>query len=109
MKKKNQTKKYRRWTDDEEKRLIRHARAFPQNLAKCFMMVAEETGRTPGAVANHWYTKTSKDPSILCFFTASSKHYSQNRKNGKGVEITESMWGKFVRLIRNIFHNNDIH
>ena len=108
-KKRKSNGKNRRWTDAEERALLKQVRVFPHNLTKCFLIVSEEIGRTPGAVANHWYSKTSKDPNILCFFTASSKHYSQNRKNGAGVEITESMWGKFVRLIRNIFHNNDIN
>jgi hypothetical protein len=40
-------------------------------------MVAEQTGRTEGAVANRWYTKVSKTPGNVCFFTASPKHVSK--------------------------------
>lgn len=98
----NRTTKARKWTQSEEDRLLRQVRAFPQNLAKCFLMVSEETGRTPGAVANHWYTVTSKKPENMCFFTASEKHVSKNRKNGMGVSSTRSIWKKLLNAICNL-------
>lgn len=92
----------RKWTEEEDQRLLQQVRTFPQNLSKCFLIVAEVTGRTPGAVANHWYTVVSKKPNSTCFFTASSKHISRNRKNGKGVEITRTIWQRLMAIIRNI-------
>ncbi len=92
----------KRWTSNEEDRLLRQVRAFPQNLHKCFLIVSEETGRTPGAVANHWYTVTSKKPENMCFFTASAKHISKNRKNGMGIQNTLNIWKKLIALIKNI-------
>ena len=89
-----------RWTQSDEDRLLRQVRAFPQNLRRCFMIVAEETGRTPGAVANHWYSVTSKGDA-WCFFTASEKHVSKNRKNGKGQESTTSIWRRLMNILRN--------
>ena len=88
-----------RWTPREERLLLDEVRAFPQNLARCFMLVSESTGRTQSAVANHWYTVTSKKPEALCFFTASPKHVSKNRKNGMGIATNESLWRKFMRII----------
>lgn len=96
------TRELKRWTKEEDDRLSRHVRAFPQNLKKCFIIVAEETGRTPGAVANHWYTKVSKDPQNVCFFTASQVHVSKNRKNGMGTESNMSIWRRLLSIIRNI-------
>lgn len=92
----------RRWTRQEDERLKRQVRAFPQNLARCFMIVAEELDRTPLAVSNHWYTKVSKDPEFIGFFTASPVHIIKNRKNGQGVDIPRGFWGRFLRMIRNI-------
>lgn len=92
----------RKWTEEEDQRLLQQVRTFPQNLSKCFLIVAEVTGRTPGAVVNHWYTVVSKKPNSTCFFTASSKHISRNRKNGKGVEITRTIWQRLMAIIRNI-------
>ena len=92
----------KRWTADEEKRLVRQVRVFPQNLHKCFMIVAEEIDRTESAVANHWYTKVSKKPENMCFFTASPKHVSKNRKNGMGDEIGTSIWRRFLNILRNL-------
>ena len=92
----------RRWTNEEDQRILRQVRAFPQNLHKCFMIVSEEIGRTEGAVANHWYSSLSKKPEALCFFTASPKHVSKNRKNGMGVESNGNIWRRLMAVIRSI-------
>lgn len=96
------SRNYRKWTREEDQRILRQVKAFPQNLSKCFMLVAEEIDRTPSAVANHWYTKVSKDPEALCFFTASPVHISKNRKNGAGVESNGSIWRRLLRIIRGL-------
>lgn len=43
----------KKWTAEEEKRLLQQVSASPQNLTKCFLAVSESIGRTPQAVANH--------------------------------------------------------
>jgi hypothetical protein len=92
----------KKWSRAEDLRLLRGVQARPQNLHHCFMMVAEELGRTEGAVANHWYTVVSKDPANLCLFTASPKHVSKNRKNGVGQETGNSIWRRLLNVIRNL-------
>lgn len=92
----------RRWTDNEDQRLIRQVMAYPQNLNKCFMMVAEETGRTKQAVSAHWYSVLSKKPEVYCFFTASSTYVSRNRKNGAGATIKPSFWQRLLNLIKGV-------
>lgn len=92
----------RKWTAEEEARLLRQIRTFPQNLHKCFLIVSEEIGRTDKAVQAHWYQHLSKKPEALCFFTASPKHVSKNRKNGMGVETNSSIWRRLMAVIRNI-------
>ena len=92
----------KRWSEDENQLLLRQVRAFPQNLTKCFMIVSEQIGRTESAVSGHWYTSLSKRPDAMCFFTASPKHVSRNRKNGMGVESNNTIWRKLLAAIRNI-------
>lgn len=92
----------RRWTNEEDQRLLRQVRAFPQNLHKCFLIVSEEIGRTESAVSGRWYTVLSKKPESLCFFTASPKHVSKNRKNGMGVETNGNIWRRLMAVIRSI-------
>lgn len=92
----------RKWTIEEDELLLRHVRAFPQNLSKCFLMVSESIGRSQTAVSAHWYSSVSKRPDVLCFFTASPKHVSRNRKNGEGVRTSNSIWQKFIRIIRGL-------
>lgn len=96
----NRTSK--KWTEDEEQRLIRQVRAFPQNLNKCFLIVSEEIERTPAAIASHWYSVTSKRPEVICFFTASAKHVAKNRKNGEGVPSNPSIWCRLLTVLRSL-------
>ena len=97
-----QPKEWKRWSNEEDQRLLRQVRSFPQNLHKCFLIVSEETGRTPQGVQAHWYSVLSKKPEAMCFFTASEKHVSKNRKNGMGVESTPSIWRRLMAVIRNL-------
>ena len=98
-----QTGRHKRpWTSEEDERLIRQIKAFPQNLHRCFLMVGEEIGRTETACATRWYTKLSKDPAVLCFFTASPKHVSKNRKNGTGVESNRGIWQRLITVLRSL-------
>lgn len=95
-------RKYRKWTAEEEDRLLQQVKLFPQNLNKCFKIVSEVIGRSPEAVANHWYTVVSKRPNTTCFFTASPKHISKNRKNGLGIKSNRSVWRRLLSVIINI-------
>ena len=95
----------RKWTIQEDETLLRYVKANPQNLHKCFLLVSEHLTddghpRTPTAVQAHWYSVLSKQPTALCFFTASAKHVSKNRKNGAGVETNASIWRKFLKILR---------
>lgn len=89
-----------KWTDSEDTRLFSQVKAYPQNLSKCFIIVGEELGRSPKAVAAHWYTKVSKDPRFIGFVTVSSCHKSPNRKNGTGTPCTPSLFKRVLQLLK---------
>lgn len=102
-------RKARKWTSQENAVLLRYIKADPRNLHKCFTLVSEhltDAGmpRTVAGVASHWYTVLSKreDPEALCFFTASSKHISKNRKNGAGIENTPTIWRRLCMALRSL-------
>lgn len=106
------TTQRKKWTTEEDNRLLRQIEAFPHNLNKCFFIVSQElteqyesegTGapRTPTACAARWYTVLSKRPNITQFATISKHHLSRNRKNGMGIPINYSVWRRFMTLIRN--------
>ena len=95
-----------RWTQSDDDVLLRYIKANPYNLTKSFMLVSEhltDAGRprTFSGVSGHWYTSLSKRPEALCFFTASTKHVSKNRKNGMGTPTNEGIWRKFLRILNN--------
>lgn len=97
----------KKWTAEEDQVLLRYVKSYPHNLHKCFLMVSEQLTdagypRTPTGVGAHWYTVLSKKPEALCFFTASAKHVSKNRKNGMGVESNQSIWRRLLNIIRGL-------
>lgn len=102
-------KSIRRWTKEEDDRLLRQITAFPQNLNKCFFIVAEEIDRSPKAVAGHWYQKLSKRPDVMCFFIASQRHIARNRKNGTGMPSNPSIWRRFLRVIKSVLGQSMIY
>lgn len=100
----NQNKK---WTAEEDAVLLRYVRNYPHNLHKCFLMVSEHltdagTPRSVTGVQAHWYSVLSKKPESFCFFTASAKHVSKNRKNGEGVASNTSIWRRLLNVIRGL-------
>ena len=93
------TRRARRWTAQEDRRLLEQVRVFPQNLSKCFTIVAEVLDRTPTACAARWYTKLSKDPANAAFITVSARHKILNRKNGEGVRSSRSVFQRILRIL----------
>ena len=83
----------KRWTRAEDLRLIRQVNAFPQNLHKCFMIVAEELGRTENGVAGRWYNKLSKDPANVCFFIS-------QKSTAESSKPKRSIWQRFLNLFK---------
>jgi len=97
----------KRWTESDDATLVKYVRVYPHNLHKAFVIVSEELAdkgrpRTPSAVQAHWYSVLSKKPTSLCFFTASAKHVSKNRKNGVGVESNLNIWKRLLRIIKGL-------
>lgn len=90
----------RKWTSDEDDVLLRYVKNDSTSLHACFLAVAEQIGRTPNAVSSHWYAVLSKRPDVKAFFFASSNHICMNRKNGKGVESSSSIWQRLLRVIK---------
>jgi len=89
----------RKWTKDEDTRLLRQVKAFPQNLNQCFIIVGEELGRSKGAVAARWYQHVSRDPMNAAFLSISTKQKMFNRKNGKGVPSTPTLFRRILKLL----------
>lgn len=95
-------KTWKRWTKRDEEVLLRQVRYNPTNLEACFLAVSDVIDRSPKACAQHWYKVLSKDPNSLAFCNISAEHLTKNRKNCEGVPIKESIWNKFLRLIKNL-------
>ena len=95
--------KYRKWTKGENDLLVRQVRAFPGNLSKCFLMVAESTGRSPKAVMAHWYKVVSKDPNTeVCYGFLTQREFAKNRKglpkNG-GMPHSTNIFKRILKVL----------
>lgn len=90
----------KRWTPEEDSRLVNQVRAFPQNLNKCFTIVSELTGRSKTACAARWYGILSKRTENAAFFTVSQHSKLLNRKNGAGERSTESIFKRIMRILK---------
>lgn len=91
-----------RWTREEDTMLLNQIRVFPHNLNKCFHIVAQQTGRTPGAVSAHWYQVLSRKDDICEMFLFYRNGVVKNRKQGMGVSTPSSLWCRLLRLIKPI-------
>ena len=98
-KQKDQEKRVgKRWSKSEDLRLVRQVQAFPQNLHRCFVIVAEELGRTEDGVAKRWYKHISHDPGYTSFFALASPSQKDYKKETK----IQKLWKFLIRLCSKI-------
>lgn len=90
----------RKWTKEEDECLLRYLKHDATNLRACFLIVAEQVNRTPGAVAAHWYGHLSKRPDVKMIICATHNSIAINRKNSRGVESNSSIWNRLLRVIK---------
>lgn len=90
-----------KWTTEEDAVLERYIDSGVANLKATFIRVSEQIGRTPTAVAAHWYGVLSKGK--LHYSTVTPTYVTKNRKNGAGVPINSSIWQRVFRIICNVF------
>jgi len=102
---KNKAKKQiKRWTDGEDKKLLNNLRVYGhKGYAYCFMITAEEVGRTVGAVASHWYCVLSKRDDVWIGSYITETNITKNRKNGVGVAPPSGVWNRILRMIKTLF------
>ena len=94
---------YPRWTEGEEEILIDEIGKNPTNLKACFVATAEIIGRTPGAISNHYYTKTAKSDKVS-FITMGRTSVVKNKKRLKeGEQPTRILKRFWDRVIKSIF------
>ena len=102
---KNKSKKQvKRWTDAEDKVLLDTLRVYGhKGNHYCFMIVAEQTGRSIGGVQAHWYTVLSRKDDVWIGSYITENNITKNRKNGVGVQAPSGMWSRVLRMIKKLF------
>lgn len=88
-----------KWTQAEEERLVANVEKHVLCLSKAFDITAKEIGRSPSAVANHWYMKTSTKGGKTLFGLVSGTYLVVNRKNAKKEEYAKPMSGSIFQKI----------
>ena len=90
----------KRWTAQDEYRLIKNVEKHVLCLTKAFEVTSQEIQRSPKAVQAHWYMKTSKHCGRTLFMTVSGKHVAVNRKNAKGQPIKVSIFKRLLAILK---------
>ena len=88
----------RKYTKEEDKTIKLYILNNPGNISKACRELGEKLDRTPGAIAQRWYYKLSKDRSKF-FMLYGRRNHTKNRKNVNKAESHKiSMWEKFMLL-----------
>lgn len=100
----------RRYTEEEDLKIIKKVNENPLNLTQCFKELAIELGRTPGAIHYRWYRVLSvreESKANTVFFTLGKKRKLLNRKIERGDSKIKSQkengnkWKSFIKMLFN--------
>lgn len=89
-----------RWTQAEEERLVKNVEKHVLCLSKAFEITAKEIQRSPLAVANHWYSKTSVKGGKTLFGLVSGTYLVVNRKNARENKADVMPIGVFRKILK---------
>ena len=98
----------KRWTKEEDKLLVQTISDGSYNLKKCFITVAEQTGRTADAVHTRWYDHVRFTPEGRQAMVTIGKGSTYTGKNltergkVKPVITTKSsrIWTKILTILK---------
>lgn len=100
-----ETKK--RWTKEEDEILVQAISANPHNLSKCFIAVAEQTGRGVTGVQYRWYryvkfTAAGRKAMLTLspVIAYSGKNKLDNSKNNPIEVRRPSIWRRLLALLK---------
>lgn len=103
-------KSIKKWTQAEDKEIIKAIKRKPENLHAAFLAVSRKIGRSKSACAQRWYTYISKsnlsDVSNICFAICSRNKYAVNRKNPKKElpkEVRKTFWKSISDFFGSLF------
>ena len=100
----------RRYTEEENLKIIKKISENPSNLSRCFEELAVELGRTPIAIKYRWYQVLSlreESKANTIFFTLGKKRKLLNRKverkdsKIKGQKENGNKWRSFIKMLFN--------
>ena len=97
----------RRWTAEENNKIIEAVKRHPENLQYCFYTLSKKLDRTPQSISKQYYTVIrpnipAEDPII---FTGSPKRIVPNTKivkRGKEsnkLSILKAKWKRILKII----------
>lgn len=87
------------WTDEHEETLLFYVRKNTENLTKAFALTSKQIGRSPKAIAAHWYTHTSIKTNHCLFFKMSGNSILINRSRGKGQKRSVPFYKKVLAFL----------
>lgn len=90
----------KKWTREEDKKIVYAVRHHPWSMNYCFLAVGAEIGRTATSVAARWYSKVSHDPKNAAIIVLTPVSKCLNRKNSKGNTSRSSMFWQVMKMLQ---------
>lgn len=95
----------RKFTPEEDKMIVEAIKKNPQNIHKCFVVLAPKLNRSVDSLRVHYYSMIAKDDSNKLFLTVSSRkkytNYKVQRKGmkAKPTQTTKSKWRRILDIL----------
>lgn len=95
----------RKFTPEEDNMIVEAIKKNPQNISKCFVMLAPKLNRSVDSIRCHYYSMIVKDDSNKLFLTVSSRkkytNYKVQRKGmkAKPTQTTKSKWRRILDIL----------
>lgn len=97
------SKTYKRYTEEEDSRIIEVISNNPHNLTDCFKLLSAELGRSCKSIHNRWYNTLRKREA--CFITYGKSTVSTNSKVIKKSSKVQSkkvklnLWQRILKIL----------
>ena len=95
-----ESRKHKRWTDQEDRVLIAQVSRSPENLRKAYERAARLLERTPLACQYRW-TQHLRDSKAVAFTLVGSAYAMKNSKvRGEKRRMRKSIWTWIMELFK---------
>ena len=95
-----ESRKHKRWTDEEDRVLIAQVSRSPENLTKAYEAAARLLGRTKLACQYRWVNHLRDSKSIAFTLIGGTYAMKNSKTRGEKKRIRKSVWTWIMELFK---------